>query len=163
MGTAFTTSLCPKAHLKQTLDALANISKAVLSTPIPPSIKQYLLIYGASSEIMHTHCLMALSSSAVTFIDSTLEAICRKIQDLPKGFPIANLHAPHNELGFISLPYRQTTDQQPPTHKSEFSMTSGPSETHHKLPFTKQQLGFNRGHLNLHSMSTRDADHSALP
>jgi hypothetical protein len=62
LGTALTTSLCPKAHLAWTLDTLANISKAILSTPYPPDIKQRLLLYGANSKIMHTHCLTALTN-----------------------------------------------------------------------------------------------------
>ena len=61
LGTSLTVSLCPKAHVAWTLDTLANISKAILSTPLPPSIKQRFLLYGANSKIMHTHYLMALS------------------------------------------------------------------------------------------------------
>ena len=52
---------------------------------------------------MHTHCLMDLSQAAITSIDSSLEATCRKIWRLPKGFPRAGLHAPHDELG-LNLP-----------------------------------------------------------
>jgi hypothetical protein len=44
LGTTLTSSLYPKAHLKWTLDTLANISKAILSTPLPPGIKQRLLL-----------------------------------------------------------------------------------------------------------------------
>ena len=103
LGTALTASLCPKNHLKWTLDTISNISKAVLTTPLPPNIKQRLLLYGANSKIMHTHCLMALSPAAITSIDSSIEATCRKIWRLPKGFPRAGLHAPHDEIG-LNLP-----------------------------------------------------------
>jgi hypothetical protein len=103
LGTALTASLCPKARLKWTLEVLATISKTVLTTPLPPNIKQRLLLYGANSKIMHTHCLMALSPTAITSIDSLLEAACRKIWRLPKGFPRAGLHAPHDELGLSLL------------------------------------------------------------
>jgi hypothetical protein len=103
LGTALTASLCPKAHLQWTLGVITTISKAVLNTPLPPNIKQRLLLYGANSKIMHTHCLMALSPAAITSIDSSLEATCRKIWRLPRGFPRAGLHAPHDELG-LNLP-----------------------------------------------------------
>jgi len=79
LGTALTDSLNPKAHLKWTIDILSTINKAVLATPLPPGVKQRLLLYGANSKIMHTFCLMALSPSAITTIDSKLEATCRKI------------------------------------------------------------------------------------
>ena len=52
---------------------------------------------------MHTHCLMAPSPTAITAIDSSLGATCRKIWKLPRGFPRAGLHAPHDELG-LNLP-----------------------------------------------------------
>jgi hypothetical protein len=94
LGTALTSSLCPEAHLQCTLGVIATISKAVLNTPLPPDIKQRLLLYGATSKIMHTHCLMALSPAKMNSIDSSLEATCRKIWRLPKGFPRAGLHAP---------------------------------------------------------------------
>ena len=70
LGNALTTSLCPKAHLQWTLEVIATISKAVLNTPQPPNIKQRLLLYGANSKTMRTHCLMALSLAAITSIDS---------------------------------------------------------------------------------------------
>ena len=54
LDTALTSSLCPKARLKWTLEVLATIRKAVLTTPLPPNIKQRLLLYGANSKIMHT-------------------------------------------------------------------------------------------------------------
>jgi hypothetical protein len=41
LGTAITTTLCPKAHLTWTLDTLDSISKTVLSTPLPPGIKHF--------------------------------------------------------------------------------------------------------------------------
>ena len=103
LGTALTTSLCPKEHLKWTLEVLATISKAVLTTPLPPNIKQRLLLYGVNSKIMHTHCLMALSPTAINSIDSLLEATCRNFLRLPKGFPRAGLHAPYDELS-LNLP-----------------------------------------------------------
>jgi hypothetical protein len=103
LGTVLTASLCPRAHLKWTLEILTTISKAVLNTPLPPNIKQRLLLYGANSKIMHTHCLMALSPTAITSIDSLLEATCRKNWRLPKGLPRAGLHSPHDELG-LNLP-----------------------------------------------------------
>ncbi len=87
LGTALTASLNPKAHLKWTTDTLSTINKAVLATPLPPRVKQRILLYGANSKIMHTHCLMSLSPAAITSIDSKLEATCRKIWKLPKGFP----------------------------------------------------------------------------
>jgi hypothetical protein len=40
LGTALTSSLCPKAHLKWTLEVIATISKAVLTTPLLPNIKE---------------------------------------------------------------------------------------------------------------------------
>ena len=52
---------------------------------------------------MHTHCLIALSPTAITSIDSLLEATCRKMWRLPNGFPRAGLHSPHDELG-LNLP-----------------------------------------------------------
>ncbi len=70
--TALTASLCPKAHLKWTLEVITTINKAVLTTPLPPNVKQRLLLYGANSKIMHTRCLMALSPAAITSIDSSL-------------------------------------------------------------------------------------------
>jgi hypothetical protein len=99
LGTALSASLCPKAHLAWTSNTLAIISKAILSTPLPPGIKQRLLLYRANSKIMHTHSIMTLSPNAIAAIDSKLEATCRKIWNLPKGFPRADLHAPHDELG----------------------------------------------------------------
>ena len=66
LGTALTSSLCPKEHLQWTLGVITTISKAVLNTPLPPNIKQRLLLYGANSKIMHTHCLMALSPAAIS-------------------------------------------------------------------------------------------------
>jgi hypothetical protein len=52
---------------------------------------------------MHTHCLMALSPSAITSIDSHHEAASRRIWNLPRGFPRAALHASHADLG-LNLP-----------------------------------------------------------
>ena len=89
LGTALTASLCPKAHLARNLDTLSNIIKAVFSTPLPLGIKQRLLLYGANYKIMHIHCLMALSPTAIASIDSTIEVTCREIWNLPEGFPMA--------------------------------------------------------------------------
>ncbi len=72
LGTALTASLCPKAHLKWTLEVRSTISKAVLNTLLPPSIKQRILLYGANSKVMHTCYLMALSPAAITSIDFSL-------------------------------------------------------------------------------------------
>ncbi len=100
-GTSLTSSLSPKAHLQWALGVIFTISRAVFNIPLPTNIKQRLLLYGANSKIMHTHCLMALSQAAITAIDSSLEATCRKIWKLTRGFPRAGLHAPHDELGLI--------------------------------------------------------------
>ena len=70
LGTVLTASLCPKVHLKWTLDTLSKIIKAILSAPLSPGIQQRLLIYGANSKIMHTHCLMPLLPTAIASIDS---------------------------------------------------------------------------------------------
>jgi hypothetical protein len=103
LGTALAASLCPKAHLKWELGVISTISKAVLNAPLPPNIRHRLLLYGDSSKIMHTQCLMALSPAAITSIYSSLEETCRKIWRLPKGFPRAGLYAPREELG-LNLP-----------------------------------------------------------
>ena len=60
LGTTLTASLCPNAHLTWTKSQLELICKAIKQAPLPPHIKQRLLIYGAHSKINHTHCLMAL-------------------------------------------------------------------------------------------------------
>ena len=103
LGTTFTASLCPKAHLKWKIDTLSTISKAIISTPVPPRIKICLLLYEANSKIIHTHCIMIISPAAITTIDSKLEAISRKIWKIPKGFPREGMHAPHDELGLNRL------------------------------------------------------------
>jgi hypothetical protein len=100
LGTALTASLCPDAHLKWTKSQLELICTAVNQAPLPPHIRQQLLLYGAHSKINHTHCLMALSPKAIGEIDSILEGTSRKNWNLPNTFPWAGLHAPAEELGF---------------------------------------------------------------
>jgi hypothetical protein len=87
LKTTLTASLPPKAHLKWTIKTISSSSKAVLAIPLSPGIKQRLLIYGANSKIMHTHCLMALSPASITSIDSKLEATCQKSGNYPKVAP----------------------------------------------------------------------------
>jgi hypothetical protein len=79
LGTALTASLCPNAHLTWTKSHFELICKAVNQAPLPPHIKQRLLLYGAHSKISHTHCLMALSPKAMGQVDSILEGATRKI------------------------------------------------------------------------------------
>ena len=62
-------------------------------TPLPPHIKQRLLMHGANSKLAHTHCLMALSPQAIQEVDSILEGISRKIWNLLPTFPKAGLRA----------------------------------------------------------------------
>jgi hypothetical protein len=146
LGTALTASLCPKAHLEWTLEVLTTISKAVLTTPLPPNIKQRLLLYGANSKIMHTHCLMALSPTAITSIDSLLEATCRQIWRLPKGFPRAGLHAPHDKLG-LNLPTTWEDYCAAATNSwITSSTTKEPSEQRHEPRSHKQPPNFNTAH-----------------
>ncbi len=103
MGTALTASLCPDAHLRWTKQQLENICKAVNQAPLPSNTKQRLLLHGAHSKINHTHCLMTLSPTAMTKVDSILEGTSKKIWKLPNTFPRAGLHAPHEELG-LNIP-----------------------------------------------------------
>ena len=99
MGTALTASLCPGAHLKWTKSKLELICKAVNQAPLPPHIKQRLLLYGEHSKINHTHCLMALMPKALGEVASILEGTSRK----SGTFPRAGLHAPSEELG-LNIP-----------------------------------------------------------
>ena len=69
------------------------------SPPPPLHIKHRLLLYGANSEISHTHCLMDLSPQAIREVDSLLEGISIQIWNLPLAFPKAGLHALLKELG----------------------------------------------------------------
>ena len=64
----------------------------------PVKIKQRLLLYGVHSKTNHTHCLMALSSTAMAEVDSILEGTSRKIWHFPNTFPRAGLHAPPEDL-----------------------------------------------------------------
>ena len=79
LGTSLTASLSPEAHLHWTKAQLSLIGEALKTTPLPPHIKQRLLLYGAHSKITHTHCLMALSPSAIKEVDAVLESISWKI------------------------------------------------------------------------------------
>ena len=55
LGTSLTASLSPEAHLHWTKAQLSLIGEALKTTPLPPHIKQRLLLYGAHSKITHTH------------------------------------------------------------------------------------------------------------
>jgi len=72
-------------------------------TPLPPHIKQRLLMYGANSKLAHTHCLMALSPQAIQEVDSILEGLSRKIWNLHPTFPKAGLHALLEDIG-LNIP-----------------------------------------------------------
>ena len=61
LGTSLTASLCPDAHLSWTKEQLRKIGKGFARAPLPPHIKQRLLLYGAHSKIAHTHCNRQLS------------------------------------------------------------------------------------------------------
>ena len=89
LGTSLTASLSPKAHLLWTKSQIGQIGRALGRTPLPPHIKQRLLLYGANSKISHIHCLMALSSQAIREMDFVLEGISRQIWNLPPAFPKA--------------------------------------------------------------------------
>jgi hypothetical protein len=77
--TSLTTSLSPEAHLQWTKTQLNLIVKALRNTPIPPHIKQRLLLYGAHSKITHTRCLVALSPTSIKAVDAVLESISMEI------------------------------------------------------------------------------------
>ena len=66
-------------------------------------MKQRLLLYGAHSQLNHTHCLTALSPAAISEVDSILEETSRKIWHLPNTFPQAGIHAPSEDLG-LNIP-----------------------------------------------------------
>ena len=55
LGTSLTASLSPEAHLHWTKAQLSLIGEALKTTPLPPHIKQRLLLYGTHSKITHTH------------------------------------------------------------------------------------------------------------
>ena len=103
LGTSLTASLSPEAHLHWTKTQLTLIGKALRNTPLPPHIKQRLLLYGAHSKITHTHCLMALSPASIKAVDSVIEAISRDIWKLPASFPKAGLHALIEDVG-LNIP-----------------------------------------------------------
>ncbi len=67
------------AHLHWTKTQLTLIGNALRNTPIPPHLKQRLLIYGAHSKNTHTHCLMALSPISIKQVDAVIESISREI------------------------------------------------------------------------------------
>ncbi len=100
-GTALTASLSPEAHLLWTKSRLERIGRALEQAPLPPHIKQRLLLYGATSKIAHIHCLVALSPHAIREVDSVLEGISKKIWNLPPTFPKAGLHALLEDIGLI--------------------------------------------------------------
>ena len=99
MGTTLTASLCPSAHLRWTKHNLGQIGRTVNIAPLPSQIKQRRLVYRAHSNINHTRCLVALSLSAMTEVDSIVEGVTGKIWHLPRNFPRAGLHVPPEELG----------------------------------------------------------------
>ena len=99
LGTSLTASLSPEAHLHWIKAQLTLIGEALRTTPLPPHIKQGLLLYGAHSKITHTHCLMALSPTTIKEVDAVLESISRKIWNLPDSFLRAGLHAMLDEVG----------------------------------------------------------------
>jgi len=103
LGTALTASLCPDSHLRWTKQQLETICKATNRAPLPSNLKHRLLLYGAQSKIDHTHCIMALSPTAMAEVDSVLECTSKKIWHLPNTFPRAGLHAPPVELG-LNIP-----------------------------------------------------------
>ena len=86
IGTSLTASLSLVAHLHWTKSQLTLIGKALRNTPLPPHIKQRLLLYGAHSKITHTLCLMALSPTSIKAVDSVVESISREIWNLPASF-----------------------------------------------------------------------------
>ena len=55
------------------------IGRALGRAPLPPHIRQRLLLYGAHSKISHTHFLKALSRQAIREVDSVLEGISKRI------------------------------------------------------------------------------------
>jgi hypothetical protein len=98
LGTSLTASLCPNAHLRWTKEKLKRIGKGLARAPLPPHIKQRLLLYGAHSKRSHTHYLMALSPRAVKAVDSHLDKLSRNVMSLPTSFPRAELHAPLEKI-----------------------------------------------------------------
>jgi len=87
------------ANLFWTKFQIDQIGRVLGRTPLPPNIKQRLLLYGANSKISHTLCLMALSSQAIHEVDSLIEGISRQIWKLSINFPKAGLHALLEALG----------------------------------------------------------------
>jgi hypothetical protein len=100
---SLTASLSSEAHLHWTKSQLTLIGKALRNTPLPPHIKQRLLLYGAHSKITHTYCLMALPPTSIKAVDSVLESISREIWNLPASFPKAGLHVLLDEVG-LNIP-----------------------------------------------------------
>ncbi len=79
------------------------IDRVLGRTPLPPHIKQRLLLYGAHSKISYTHFLMALSPQAIREVDSVLDGIFRQIWSLPPTFPKDGPHALLVDLG-LNIP-----------------------------------------------------------
>jgi hypothetical protein len=112
LGTSLAASLSPKAHLLWTKSQIDQIGQALGRTPLPPHIKQRLLLYGANSKITHTHCLMAPSPQAIQEVDSLIEGISKQIWNLPIFFPRAGLHALLEDLG-LNIPSMLETHRAP--------------------------------------------------
>jgi hypothetical protein len=85
-----------------TKSQINQIGQAVGRTPLPPHIKQRLLLCGANSKISHTHCLIALSPRVIKEVDSLIEGISR-IKKFNHIFPNAGLHALLENLG-LNIP-----------------------------------------------------------
>ncbi len=62
LGTSLRASLSPEAQLHWTKAQLTLIGDALRTIPLPPHIKQRLLLYGVHSKITHTHTHTLLDS-----------------------------------------------------------------------------------------------------
>ena len=102
LGTSLMASVCPDAHLRWTKEQLRKIGTALARAPLPPHVKQRLLLYGAHAKIAHTHCLVALFPQAMKAVDS-LGELSRKIWGLLASFPRAGPHPPVEEIG-LNIP-----------------------------------------------------------
>jgi hypothetical protein len=103
LSTSLTASLSPETHLHWTKTQLTLIGNALRNTPLPPHIKQRLLLYGAHSEKTHTHCLVARSPTSIRAVEALLESISREIWNLPVSSPRAGLHAIPEEV-ILNIP-----------------------------------------------------------
>jgi hypothetical protein len=54
LGISRTASLCPYVHIRGKKEHVKKIGKALTKAPLPPHIKQRLLLYGVHSKIAHT-------------------------------------------------------------------------------------------------------------